>query len=99
MDFKDKNRIFSQDPNLSSGYCLRRYEVGMGYKDIFEIYKANKDAICKDKNPSALPFPIPLSVNQSHQRYMLLTRSKSAIALIEQIATDILKTKEKLLCT
>lgn len=60
---KEKSDFFNKNPDLASGYCLRRYEVGLGYKDIFEIYKANKDIICKQKDATALPFPTQVSVN------------------------------------
>lgn len=63
IDFKDKNSLFSSNPDLASGYCLRRYEVGIGYKDVHQIYANNKYKICVEKDISALPVPTIISIN------------------------------------
>lgn len=75
--FKDKFTLFSDNPNMADGYCLRRYEVGLGYKNIYEIFKKYENDICQNGNIENLPNPQIISTNPvSSEIYGKYTRSE-----------------------
>lgn len=42
--------------DVTIGYCVRRYDVGIGYENVTKLIKENKDAICKG-DFNAIPEP------------------------------------------
>lgn len=48
--------------DVVKGYCYKQYEVGIGYRDVLELFEQHRDAACSGQF-NELPAPEILSVN------------------------------------
>lgn len=77
IKFKDKIAIFGSEPDLADGYCLRRYEVSLGYENIYEIFKKFENSICGSGTSNQHITPKIISVNAiSSEIYGSYSRSE-----------------------
>lgn len=52
---------------MTTGYCVRRYDVGIGYENVTKLIEANKDSICKG-DLKAIPEPEILTTASTYSK-------------------------------